>query len=92
MSAACETLPDGRLRFTGDDTFDAFHAALAWCDENGISYGPSCRSKVIGLLRGEWHIAKWRNLTRAERAACHGTLTGDARTGPVFIQMKPEVR
>ncbi|MBB5875857.1 hypothetical protein [Xanthomonas sp. 3498] len=71
---------------TGD--FAALRAAEAWCRERGVSYGSQQRGAPIGLLVGDYAIAKWRNLSKAERAALHGTITGDTRNGPVVLRIK----
>jgi hypothetical protein len=46
--------------FKSAETFKAYSLAEAWCKENGISYGPSCAASPIGLLFGDYQIAKWR--------------------------------
>ncbi|WP_267122940.1 hypothetical protein [Xanthomonas sacchari] len=71
---------------TGD--FAALRAAEAWCRDRGVSYGSQQRGSPIGLLVGDYAIAKWRNLSTAERAALHGTITGDTRTGPVVLRIR----
>jgi hypothetical protein len=38
-------------------------------------------------MRGNCLISKWSNMTRQEQDACHGTMTGDQREGPVFITL-----
>lgn len=68
--------------------FKAMHAAERWCAENGFSIGRGQRGSPRGLLRGAWDIAKWRNLSRQERGDLDGTVTGDARSGPVTIRIK----
>lgn len=88
MAAHMETLPDGRLIFTGTESFEAVWLAEKWCRDNGISYGSSQRGYATGLLRGDFTIAKWGNLTAAERDGLHGTMTGDFRNGPVCISMR----
>lgn len=78
-----------RVTFNQKGTFEACYAAEAWCQENGISWGPmDGPGNPIGLMLGDFHIAKWTNLTRQEQAACHGTMTGNFREGPVVITMK----
>lgn len=73
--------------FNQQGTFEALYAAWAWCTANGISYGSTDITNTIGLLYGDYHIAKWKNLTKAERLACDGTMTGDFRHGPVTIRI-----
>ncbi len=71
---------------TGD--FVAMHLAEDWCKDQGISVGSGERGRPRGLLRGDFTIAKWRNLNENERAALDGEMTGDMRNGPITIQMK----
>lgn len=80
-----------RVKFDQKGTFAALYAAEAWCQQNGISVGQSSATGPTGLLFGtyDW-IAKWRNLTKAERDELHGTLSGDFREGPVWIDLKEE--
>lgn len=72
----------------GDEPFTAYKAAEAWCAEQGLSVGPmSGRSSPIGLMRGQYAIAKWRNLTEQERRELDGRLTGDFRAGPIALDV-----
>lgn len=81
--------PDDELVITFDQpgTFEALQAAEAWCRKRGISYGSSDRTGTIGLLVGDYVIAKWQNLTPSERRACHGRIIGDGRNGPVTLRI-----
>lgn len=69
--------------------FPNLNAAMQWCDENGYSYAPLCRDMPIGIMKGEWSIAKWKNLTEKEREEVDGRITTntDWSAGPVFITM-----
>jgi hypothetical protein len=78
------------ITFTRDGDFEALHAAQDWCRENGISYGSLCRDDPVGLLYGDWAIAKWRNLSPAERKQLDGRMEGDFRHGPVTIRINPK--
>lgn len=73
--------------FNGGE-FAACNAAEAWCKENGISVGTTCRDLPRGLKRGDYDIAKWRNLSAADIAVMDGQMTGDMRNGPVTVTMK----
>ncbi|MBB4126260.1 hypothetical protein GGR77_001550 [Xanthomonas translucens] len=77
-----------RFEVTGD--FVALRAAEAWCRERGVSYGPQQRGAPIGLLVGDYVISKWRGMSAAERAALHGTITGDTRNGPLVLRIDIE--
>lgn len=78
-----------KITFNQKGTFEALHAAKAWCKENGISVGQSCAMGPSGLLFGEYGwIAKWKNLTQAERLELDGDMDGDFREGPVIVTLK----
>ncbi|MFI8384857.1 hypothetical protein [Pseudomonas sp. NPDC079086] len=74
--------------FEQQGTFQAFYAACDWLKENGYSYGSTCRGEPVGVLKGDYIIAKWRNLTKAERNELDGTLDGDFREGPLTLNLK----
>ena len=65
-----------RVQMDGGDRFQQIAALLH--DPTGLLFG-----------HYDW-IAKWRNLTPAERAQLHGTMSGDFREGPVVISLKPD--
>lgn len=77
-----------KIVFDQVGTFAALYAAQDWCKANGISYGSSQAGAPTGLLRGDFAISKWRNLSTSERAELDGTMTGDFRNGPVTIDLK----
>ena len=77
-----------KLVFDQKGTFEAKYAAEKWCQENGVSYGSSCARGPTGLLRGNYCIAKWHNLTPKERSELDGTMSGDLRDGPVTITLR----
>lgn len=76
-----------RHTFVATEDFAATREAEAWCKARGISVGTMQGPDPRGLLVGDFFIAKWRNLSRDERAALHGTMTGDGRNGPVHINL-----
>jgi len=77
-----------KIEFNQLGTFAATYAAEAWCREHSISVGASEQGKPRGLLRGDWVVSKWHNMTQQERAALDGRMTGDMRDGPVFIEIR----
>ncbi len=83
---------DTVITFTQEGDFQAYYAACAWCNENGYSHGSMARDMPIGLVKGDWIIAKWRNLSLEERQQLGGTMTciGSFREGPVHIVIKGE--
>jgi hypothetical protein len=76
------------MTFADVGDFQAFYAAERWCKENGYSVGSMQGPDPIGLLRGDFAISKWRNLSRQQRAELDGQMTGDMRSGPITIRVK----
>lgn len=74
-------------KFDQQGDFAALYAAQAWCREHGVSFGSTDRTATIGLLVGDCWIAKWHNLTRKEQREVDGTITGDARNGPLHLRI-----
>jgi hypothetical protein len=68
--------------------FAAYRAAEAWLAGFGYSVGRMQRGAPCGILRGDYDIQKWRNLSNAERRALDGTLSGNFRNGPVLVQLR----
>jgi len=73
--------------FNQEGDFEALYAAKAWCRSNNISYGSTCRDEPIGLMHGDYYVAKWKNLTAKERRTVDGVILGDKRNGPLTIKM-----
>ncbi len=78
--------------FDNKGTFEALHAAQSWCKENGFSFGPTCVCAPQAVLKGDWDIAKWRNLTPSERNDIDGTISGDGREGPMTVTIFKTIR
>lgn len=74
--------------FNQQGTFQALYAAQNWLRENGYSYGSTCRGEPIGLLKGDYVVAKWRNLTRQEINELDGVVTGCPRNGPITVHLQ----
>lgn len=68
-------------------TFSALNEACTFLAERGFSVGPTCVGSPQGVMFGNWHIAKWHNLTLQERADLHGIVTGDRRNGPISVSI-----
>jgi hypothetical protein len=77
--------------FTGANDFAAYYAAAAYLTKRGFSVGRMQGSDPIGVMYGHYDIQKWRNLSRAECAALHGTITGNKRLGPVTVTLRDDV-
>lgn len=71
--------------FEGLHAFEAVAKAETWCRENGYSVGAMQANLERGILKGDYLIAKWRNLTHAERMSLDGVMSGDMRYGPVTV-------
>ncbi|MEG2041854.1 MAG: hypothetical protein RR068_12190, partial [Hafnia sp.] len=48
----------------------------------------TCRARGVGVLKGDYLIAKMHNLTRAEIAALDGIVDGNFHDGPVVLTLK----
>lgn len=62
MSKGLKISPGDKFPFHPDEQSSGLEKARTWCRENGFSYGPLCRDGRIGIRRGEFDIAKWKNL------------------------------
>ncbi len=69
------------------DDWAAQTAAENWCNAMGLSLGPNDRTHKRGVLLGNFHIAKYHNLTVRERSRLHGVLYGDSRREPLTIML-----
>ena len=77
------------LTFDQSGDFVAVDLARVWLKDHGYSCGSMCMDMPIGILKGYWRIAKWKNLTAKERTQLDGQLISkDFRNGPVTIQLK----
>ena len=59
-----------------DDPWNAYNAAAAWCRTNGYSVGTMERGSPTGVLKGDYDINKWRNMSTKDRAGLSGTIEG----------------
>jgi hypothetical protein len=76
------------FKFKESGTFASYYKACEWLRNNGYSYGSMCSDEPIGILKGEYSIAKWKNLTDKERKALDGIMTSnDFREGEVNIKL-----
>lgn len=78
------------ITFDQTGTFKAYYEACEWCKQNGFSVGSMARDMPIGIHRGECDIAKWYNLTQAERDGLDGYIECDSnfRESPVRIVLR----
>ena len=56
------------------DEWNALSAAQKWLKDNGYSYAPMCGPEPIGIMLGDFEIAKWRNLSTWERKELDGMI------------------
>lgn len=73
--------------FTDAGEFLALGFARAYLYKRGFSMGPAQTGAPIAVLFGRCKISKWHYLTDGQRNACHGTITGDVRKGPVTLKI-----
>lgn len=57
----------------GED-HSGLRACQEWLTANGFSYGPLCRDQPVGVLKGDYQIAKWRNLNHYEQQLLDGEI------------------
>ena len=75
--------------FSGTGDFKAWYACQNWLNEHGYSYGAtSCRAPGVGVLKGDYCIAKMHNLTKQEIQELDGIVDGNFRDGPVVLKLK----
>ena len=80
-----------KLTFSETGTFQAWYACQCWLDQHGYSYGStSSRAPGVGVLKGDYCIAKMHNLTQKEIKQLDGIVDGDFRNGPVVLALKVE--
>ena len=72
--------------FDKPGTWQAMYAAQDFLRILGFSVGSNQSGSPRGILFGDYLIAKWRNLSPAERTALHGRMIGDMRNGPITIR------
>ena len=74
--------------FSETGTFNALSSAQSWLTNHGYSFGPSSAMKPIPVLKGDFVIAKWKNLTKKEIAMLDGQIDGNLREGPMTVSLK----
>jgi hypothetical protein len=86
------TRPNAPLHFPNDgEDFSAMRAVERWCERNGYSIGRTQRGSPIGVLKGDYDIQKWRNLSKQQRADLDGVITwkdGTPRDGTAVLTLK----
>lgn len=76
--------------FPAGETFEAIHAAEQWCREQGLSVGRMCGHSPIGLMRGDFDIQKWHNLSGEDIRGLDGQIEpiGDFRNGGARVKLR----
>lgn len=77
------------VRLHGTRPFEALESATRLLKSAGFSAGSGCAGQPTAIMFGDYMVAKWKNLTWAEREAVHGVMTGDRRNGPLAIELRP---
>ena len=73
--------------FNDKGAFEAYYKAEKFLKSRGFSVGSMQAGDPIGIMFGDYHIMKWRNLRQSDRDALHGQIIGDKRNGPVTINL-----
>ncbi len=79
-----------RFRHTGED-WSGLRAAEKWLESQGYSAGRMQGPSPIGILKGDFDISKWRNMTQAEIAALDGQIQPDGeafRNSDAVVRLK----
>ena len=79
-----------RIRLEEEGDFSTYHKAVAILKEEGFITGSMCSPEPTGFAPAEdyGYIAKWYNISPAERKQLHGVIQragGDFRNGPLEI-------
>ena len=79
-----------RIRLEEDGDFSTYHKAEAILKAEGFITGSMCSPEPTGFAPAEQYeyIAKWYNISPAERKQLHGVIIragGDFRNGPLEI-------
>lgn len=79
------------FKHTGED-WSAMRCAERYILEQGWTVGPSDMTGNRCVMRGDYRIAKWKNLSHAERGECDGKLVGRGRdTERTLVMFASEV-
>jgi len=73
--------------FTGTQDFEAYRNAESYCYDNGYSVGSMCAPQPTAIKKGNYDIAKWRNLSQTDKNNIDGTITTDSdyRNGTITV-------
>jgi len=63
--------------FDVEGTFESYYAASKWAKENGYDIGSMDGSNPIALMKGYDYVAKWHNISNAERKMVDGVMLSD---------------
>lgn len=77
--------------FESEETFGAYNEAEEFCKSLGLSIGRMCAPMPTGIKKGDFDIAKWKNLSFSDKSLLDGGLIGDFRNGPVAVYLVKEV-
>ncbi len=81
------------LTFENDgEDFSAYRNATRYLNSNGYSFGSMCRDEPIGVMKGNYCIAKWRNLSTNEKNSLDGRMISkDFRYDSVTVEFQEHV-
>lgn len=81
---------DHSVDFNSELAFRAYTKACEFARSLGMSVGSLQSSAPTALIRGDVLVAKWRDLSRDERAQLDGVIVGDKRNGPVTVHYRSQ--
>lgn len=76
------------------EAFSAYHEAETFLKSKGFSLGSMQREAPIGIVKGDIHISKWRNLSPEDILNLDGAMTfngGSPRSGDVVIHLNTKL-
>jgi hypothetical protein len=78
----------GVKKFEGNGDWIALNNAIKEARDLGYEDGSMDYPNPIALVKGEYNLPqKWHNMTKRERNSVSGTITGNFRNGPVYLNI-----
>lgn len=78
--------------FDSAETFHAYDQAEEYCKSLGLSVGHMCSPMPTGVKKGDFDIAKWKNLDNKDKREMDGVIVAESfRDGPVSVYLVKEL-
>lgn len=80
-----------KITFESAKEWYALMLADQFLKANGYSRGDMQRGEPMGILKGDYRIGKWKNLSERDKHQLDGTVTAESfRNGPVVVFIPDE--